>query len=122
MGEQANIVMTVVRLFLIFSLGPFCIGYFYWAWRMIHGRKEGVALFDRRFSYNPFNISFRPSLLTDEGLRARRRFFICCAGAPIAILLLVAMDRGRPANLRLQRTGASVAALPLAPAAEPPGR
>ena len=118
MPEQASILSTIVRVLLILSLGPFALGYFYWAWRMIRGRKQGVTIVDLRFSYNPFNLAFRPSLLTDEGLRARRRFFICSAGMPLAIVGLVAMDRWWPASAPLQRTGASVATLPLAPAAE----
>jgi hypothetical protein len=67
------------------------VGYFYWALRMIRGRKDGVRLFAREVLWNPFNICFRPSLLTDEGLRARKWFFVCSVGfllCTIAALLV----------------------------------
>jgi hypothetical protein len=65
----------------------FWLGYFYWAYRMIKGRKEGIPAFGRALLWNPFNICFRPSLLTEEGLRARKRFFVCLLGFPLCILL-----------------------------------
>jgi hypothetical protein len=65
------------------------VGYFYWAWRMVKGRKPGVNLFDQKVGWNPFNICFRPSLLTEEGLRARRWFLTFAFGLPIIILLLL---------------------------------
>jgi hypothetical protein len=69
----------------------FWIGYFYWAYRMIRGRKADVAAFDRRLGWNPFNLCFRPSLLTETGLRARRWVFVCLLGFPISILLALAV-------------------------------
>jgi hypothetical protein len=64
----------------------FWLGYFYSAWRMIRGRKQGLSAFGREVLWNPFNICFRPSLLTDEGLRARKWFFVCLCGMPLSIL------------------------------------
>ena len=64
----------------------FWLGYFYSAYRMIKGRKPGVSAFAGSVLWNPFNLCFRPSLLTDEGLRARRWFFICTVGFPACIL------------------------------------
>ena len=65
----------------------FWVGYFYWAYQMITGRKEDVPKFGRALLWNPFNICFRPSLLTQEGLRARKRFFLCLVAFPLCILL-----------------------------------
>ncbi len=65
----------------------FWLGYFCWAYRMIRGRKEGARAFGREVIWNPFNICFRPSLLTEEGLRARKWFFVCLLGFPSCILL-----------------------------------
>ena len=63
------------------------LGYFYWAYRMIKGRKDGVRVFGRAVLWNPFNICFRPSLLTEDGLRARKWFFVCLLGFPLCILV-----------------------------------
>jgi len=60
-------------------------GYFYWAYQMIRGRKEGVRPFGRELGWNPFNICFRPSLLTEKGLRARWWFFVCSLGFVLCI-------------------------------------
>jgi hypothetical protein len=43
---------------------------------MIRGREKDVTLFDSRLWFNPFNLCFFPSLLTEEGKRARAGFFI----------------------------------------------
>ncbi len=64
----------------------FCLGFFYSAWRMIRGRREGVRAFGREVMWNPFNIGFLPSLLTDQGLRARKWFFVCLCGFPLSLL------------------------------------
>lgn len=69
------------------------VGYFLFAYRMWKGRKPGVDA--GRVLGNPFNICFQPSLLTEEGLRARKRFFLCSlgflffVGAPCLLLLVV---------------------------------
>ena len=76
---------AMMNVFLAAAL-PFWVGYFYWAYQMIRGRKEGVRAFGRELGWNPFNICFRPSLLTEEGLRARRWFFVCTLGFPLCIL------------------------------------
>ncbi len=65
----------------------FWLGYFYWAYRMVKGRKAGVGVFDRTVLWNPFNICFRPSLLTEDGLHARKWFFVCLLGFPLCILV-----------------------------------
>jgi hypothetical protein len=65
------------------------LGYFYWAFRMIRGRKEGVSAFGARLWWNPFNICFRPSFLTQEGLLARSWFFVCSGVLPLSILLML---------------------------------
>ena len=69
----------------------FWFGYFYWAYRMIKGRKEGVRACGRAVLWNPFNICFLPSLLTDEGLRARKWFFVCSLGCAVCILVGLAV-------------------------------
>ena len=79
--------MNVVVLICFAAALGFWSGYFYWAYRMIKGRKEGVRPFGRALLWNPFNICFRPSLLTEEGLRARKRFFLCLLGFPVCILV-----------------------------------
>ncbi len=82
-----------MKLVMITSLSAalgFWIGYFYWAFRMIRGRKEGVRPFSRELMWNPFNICFHPSLLTQEGLRARKWFFVCLCGFPLSILVALA--------------------------------
>jgi len=92
MADQAMLLMGLRWMLLLCALGSW-VGYFYFARRMVRGRQGGVAIFDRRFVYNPFNICFRPSLLTESGLRARRWFFACCAGLPLSILGLVSIGR-----------------------------
>jgi hypothetical protein len=69
------------------------IGYFYWALRMVRERKKGVRLFDYRLALNPFNLVFRPSLLTDAGLRARRWMLINFLGFFLALIGLVISTR-----------------------------
>lgn len=79
----------------ILSVAAFAcgLGYFYWAWRMIYyGRKEGIKAFGREVLWNPFNICFRPDLLTASGLRARRWFFVCFSGFPICILAIFGLS------------------------------
>jgi hypothetical protein len=71
--------MTTGTLLLAFFPAASFAGYFYWALQMIRGREKDVALFDSRVWFNPFNLCFFPSLLTEEGKRARTRFFISCA-------------------------------------------
>jgi len=39
---------------------------------MIRGIRPGVAMWSWRTGFNPFNVLFLPSLLTEEGLRHRR--------------------------------------------------
>lgn len=67
----------------------FWFGYFYWAFRMIRGRREGVRAYGREVGWNPFSLCFRPSLLTDEGLRARKWFFVCMLGFPVCVLVIL---------------------------------
>jgi hypothetical protein len=85
-------VITLAQIALGIMALVFWCGYFYSAWRMICGRKEGVSLFGRQVLWNPFNICFRPSLLTDAGLQARRWFFICICGFPLSILGIIALS------------------------------
>lgn len=77
---------VLVGICAVGALG-FWVGYFYWAYRMIKGRKPGVSAFGQVVWWNPFNLCFRPSLLTEEGLRARRWFWICTVGFPACILV-----------------------------------
>jgi hypothetical protein len=65
----------------------FWVGYFYFAYQMIKGRQAGVRAFSIAVLWNPFNICFRPSLLTEEGLKARKWFFVCLVGFPACILV-----------------------------------
>jgi hypothetical protein len=88
-------IRQVIELFQFILGGAafmFWFGYFYWAWRMFQGRKEGVSLFGRQVLWNPFNICFRPSLLTAAGLRARKRFFICLCGFALGLLSVFALS------------------------------
>jgi hypothetical protein len=80
------LVNAILFICLAAALG-FWLGYFYWAYRMIKGRKEGVRPFGRALLWNPFNICFRPSLLTEDGLRARKWFFVCTLGFSLCILV-----------------------------------
>src|SRR6266481_2368133 len=75
---------------VVAALG-FWLGYFYWAYRMISERTPGVSAFGRELLGNPFNICFRPSLLTDEGLRARKWFFVCVVGFPVCLLIALVL-------------------------------
>jgi hypothetical protein len=76
-------------LTLIFSVAApaFFVGYFYWAFRMIQGRRKGVMANGREVAWNSFNLCFRPSLLTDKGLRARKWFFVCWLGFAMSVLI-----------------------------------
>jgi hypothetical protein len=87
-------------------------------WYLILHRRIGSQV----YSWNR-RISRRWEVLGEE---ASQRFYLA-VGMLLslfgAILILLSMRETRvPPNPRLQRSGASVAALPLAPAAEPPGR
>ena len=68
------------------------LGYFLLAYRMWKGRKPEVDA--AQVLGNPFNICLQPSLLTEDGLRARRKFFLCFlgvvffVGAPCLLLFL----------------------------------
>jgi hypothetical protein len=81
---------SVIATCLAGALG-FWLGYFYWAYRMIRGRKDRARAFGLAVLWNPFNICLRPSLLTDEGLRARKWFFVCLCGFPVCILVALAV-------------------------------
>lgn len=81
--------MNVLIAILSVAAVAFCLGYFYWAVSMIRGRREGVRAYGREVGWNPFNLCFRPSLLTDEGLRARRWFLLCTLGFPVCILVIL---------------------------------
>ena len=85
-------VITIAQVALGVAAFVFWLGYFYSAWRMIRGRKDGVSAFGRQVLWNPFNICFRPSLLTDAGLRARSWFFVCLCGLPLSILGVLALS------------------------------
>ena len=63
--------------YLLATLASF-IGYFYFAAKMWTGRIPSATL--SQVLWNPFNICFRPALLTEKGLRARR-YWLMCAGA-----------------------------------------
>ena len=52
--------------------------------QMIRGTK---AEFVGREFANRLNICFYPAMLTEDGLRARRLFFVCMSGVPVCILL-----------------------------------
>ena len=78
--------MNAIMLVCFAAALGFWVGYFYWAYRMVKGRKEGVSAFGLALLWNPFNICFRPSLLTGDGLRARKWFLICLLGGPLCSL------------------------------------
>ena len=87
MPGQAWVVSAVVAVALL----AFWLGCLYWTWKMIRGRKEGVRAFGPEVWYNPFYLCFRPSLLTEKGLRARKWLTICYSGLALcmfAVLLL----------------------------------
>jgi hypothetical protein len=99
--------------------------------RGVGGCLLGIGLLNlilhRRFGSQAFSGGRRVSRLWDDlGERASQRMYFAIGvllalfGAILIVLSL--WDTGTPSNPRLQRTGASVAALPPAPAAEPPGR
>ncbi len=78
--------MSPVFVICLAGALAFWVGYFYWVLRMFRGRRDGVRLFSREVLWNPFNICFRPSLLTEDGLRARKWFFVCSVGFPLCVL------------------------------------
>jgi hypothetical protein len=63
--------------------------------KIARSRKPGVAAFDHRLLFNPFNAVFLPQYLTDEGLSARRRLlvyalvFVLSIGAGFGVKWLV---------------------------------
>jgi hypothetical protein len=69
-----TILMTVV----VTGAGACFLGYFVFAWLMWRGRKPHVTVAD--VGWNQFNICFLPSLLTEDGLRARKWFFLSFLG------------------------------------------
>jgi hypothetical protein len=55
-------------------------------------RKPEVPLFPHGMLYSPFNILFRPSKLTEKGLRARKRCVLGFAGffTCVALVIMIA--------------------------------
>jgi hypothetical protein len=54
--------------------------------RMVQRRKPGVPIMEKLYE-SPFNLAFKPSKLTDEGLRARRLMFITLLAAAACWLM-----------------------------------
>jgi hypothetical protein len=71
----------------------FFLGQFWFARRMWKERKPSATAED--VMGNPFNICLLPHLLTEEGLRARRSYFLCWVGvlitvaSPIVLIVLM---------------------------------
>jgi hypothetical protein len=66
---------------LAIVLGSLCwLGILIFGFQMILRRKEGVPLWSTRLLWNPFNVCFFPSLLTEDGQKARKRWFACVVG------------------------------------------
>jgi hypothetical protein len=61
------------------------VGYFVFAFKMWQGRKPDVCLKD--VLWNPFNVCFQPALLTEQGLSARKKWFLCLGA--FAVLLIM---------------------------------
>ena len=59
------------------------IGYFVFAFQMIRSRKPDAD--PSKTGWNWFNLLLVPSLLTEKGLRARRRCFLCMLGFPLCL-------------------------------------
>jgi hypothetical protein len=76
--------MIPLMIFCFAAAVGFAIGYLRFGRQMIRGTKKEFA--DRSFA-NRLNIGFYPSMLTEDGLRARRWFHVCMAGVPVSILL-----------------------------------
>ena len=57
---------------------------FVFAFQMYRGRKPNIQW--AQTGWNWFSLLFLPSMLTEEGLRARRRHFLCLLGFPVAVL------------------------------------
>jgi hypothetical protein len=92
MVDRSTLMTGIRWMLLICAVGSF-VGYFLFARRMVRGRRDAVAAFDRRLAYNPFNVCFRPSLLTEPGLRARRWFLASLICFPLCVIGLVAIGR-----------------------------
>jgi hypothetical protein len=65
------------------------VGYFVFAYQMVKARKEGVSIFDVRLMSNPLNLVFRPSLLSPQGLIARRRFIISFISFIVSLVTII---------------------------------
>jgi hypothetical protein len=76
--------MISLMIFCFAAAVGFAIGYLRFVRQMIRGTKEEFA--SREFA-NRLNICFYPAMLTEDGLRARRLFFVCMSGVPVCILL-----------------------------------
>lgn len=63
------------------------VGVILYGIRMIMGRKEGIRIFDKRIGYNGLNLSYHPEYLTEKGLKARNRRFICAVAFPVLIII-----------------------------------
>jgi hypothetical protein len=83
-----------MKLSMIICFGAalvFFLFYLYWGNQMDRGRKRDVDAPNGKALSNRLNISVYPSLLTEEGLRARRWFFlflVCFLGCLVAGILV----------------------------------
>ena len=85
MNETPNHALMIPLMIFCFAVAVgFAIGYLRFGRQMIRGTKEEFA--GREFA-NRLNICFNPAMLTEDGLRARKLFFVCMSGVPVCILL-----------------------------------
>jgi hypothetical protein len=89
--------MREILITIIASL-PFVIaivsflGIVIFTFRVIFHTKPGVRRWSRQLQYNPFNVVFRSELLTDNGLKDRRRlvFSLICFVGIIVLSFVIA--------------------------------
>lgn len=97
MSDVADILLAIVAIpsMLIAVVALPCVLFF--AVQAARHVKPGVRVWGSETQWNPFNVLSFPRLLSDEGLKHRRRCFlaIVCFIAPILLTLALAALTGQ---------------------------
>ena len=88
MSTTLHLIKGTVFLLGIALIALSWVGYFVFAFRMIKGRREGINPWGPKTAWNAFNLCFLPSLLTENGKKARQWFFLSAIGFLLGFALI----------------------------------
>ena len=83
-AARLDLTMNALRICFFAAALGFAIGYLPFGRQMIRGTKKES---DGGEFTNRLNVCFYPSMLTEDGLREKKLFFVCLIGVPVSILL-----------------------------------